>query len=159
MTEYQLDDVDKQLLNHLQENSRYTAIELADEVGVSDNTIHNRMARLEDAGIITGYTATVDHERAGLPLLFHFTCTARISERGTVADEIIRIPQVLEVTELMTGQENLQIKAVAGTDEDITRLAEKIDDLDLEINDENLVREDHSKSIDFVAVSDMIDEA
>lgn len=154
MTEYQIDDVDKRLLNLLQENARYTAIELAEEVGVSDNTIHNRMGRLEEAGIITGYIATVDHDEVGLNLYFLFTCTSRIRERAEVAEAAMEIPQVLEVTELMTGQENLSIKAVGSKDEEITSIAEKIDDLATEIKDENLIRAEHSKPLDFVELVD-----
>ncbi|PSP54748.1 hypothetical protein BRC74_00495 [Halobacteriales archaeon QH_7_68_42] len=52
-----LDEVDKQILRRLQDNARYTAVELAEAVGVSDNTVHNRMDRLEAADVITGYTA------------------------------------------------------------------------------------------------------
>lgn len=149
---YSLDEVDKQLLNLLQENARYTAIDLAERIGVSDNTVHNRMNQLEDAGVITGYSASISPERAGLDLYFHFTCTARISQRSTVAEEAMAFPEVLEVTELMTGQQNLLIKMVGADDHDITKLAEQIDQLDLEINDENLIRAEHTKPLDFVSV-------
>ncbi|WP_207586735.1 Lrp/AsnC family transcriptional regulator [Halomontanus rarus] len=157
MTNYQLDDVDRQLLNLLQEDARYKAIELAEEVGVSDNTVHNRMERLEDEGVITGYTATTDYDRTGLRLHFHFTCTARISQRATVAEEAMALPQVVEVTELMTGHENLHLKAVGAEDEDITAIAERLDELSLEINDENLIRSEHTKPLDYVEVLKLVD--
>ncbi|WP_255169812.1 Lrp/AsnC family transcriptional regulator [Natrononativus amylolyticus] len=158
MTAYQLDEVDRQLLTLLQENARYTAIELADEIGVSDNTIHNRMRRLEEANVITGYTTTTDYERAGLRLYFHFSCTARISERSAVAKEAMALPQVVEVTELMTGHENLHLKAVGAEDEDITAIAERLDELALEINDENLIRAEHTTPLDYVEVLELVDE-
>ena len=156
MAFYELDDIDKQLLNLLQENARYKAIELADEIGVSDNTIHNRMEQLEEANIITGYTTTSDSEQVGLRLHFHFTCTARISERSEVADEAMALPQVVEVTELMTGHENLHLKAVGAEDEDITAVAEQLDNLALEINDENLIRTERTKALDYVKVLDLV---
>lgn len=152
----QLDDIDKQLLNLLQEDARHTAIEIAEEIGVSDNTVHNRMERLEADGVITGYTTTIDHDRAGLPLYFHFSCTARISERAAVADEVIAIPEVLEVTELMTGHQNLQIKVVGVEDEDITRVAEQLDELALEIEDENLIRAEHEAPVNLIKISERI---
>ena len=154
---YTLDDVDKQILNALQENARYTAIELAEAVGVSDNTIHNRIDRLEEAGIVTGYTTNIDFRKIGLRLYFHFTCTAAISERATVAERAMELSQVLEVTELMTGQENLHIKAVGGEDRDITHVAEQLDQLPLEINDENLIRAEHTDSLDYVELSGLIE--
>lgn len=152
MTEYTLDDVDKQLLNLLQENARSKAIELAEKIGVSDNTIHNRMEQLEDAGIITGYTTAIDRDKTGLRLYFHFSCTARISNRSDVAEKALALPQVTEVTELMTGQENIHIKAVGAEDRDITHLAEQLDNLNLEINDENLIRTEHTTPLDYVEI-------
>ena len=149
-----LDEVDKEILRRLQDNARYTAVELAEAVGVSDNTVHNRMDRLEAADVITGYTATIDPERAGFEFVFLFTCTVRISERTRVADEIIGMSGVIQVTQLMTGQHNLLIRAVGRDDEDITRLAERIDGLQLEINDESLVRAEHTAALDFVKVTD-----
>jgi DNA-binding Lrp family transcriptional regulator len=154
----ELDEVDRQLLSHLQDDARHTAIELAETVGVSDNTIHNRMASLEDAGIITGYRTSIDYEQAGFGLYFHFTCTARISQRREVAEQAMALPPVLEVTELMTGQNNLHIKMIGVDDEDITRLAERLDDLPLEINDENLIRAEDDVPLDFVEIVDWLDE-
>ena len=158
MGTYQLDDVDKQLLNLLQENARYKAVELAEELGVSDNTIHNRMERLEEENIITGYTTTTDYDRSGLRLYFHFSCTARISERSDVAEEAMALPQVVEVTELMTGHENIHLKAVGAEDEDITAVAEQLDNLSLEINDENLIRAERTRPLDYVEVLEIVDE-
>lgn len=154
MPDYELDDVDKQLLTLLEENSRYTAIQLAEQTGVSDNTVHNRMERLQNAGVITGYTTSVDHEQVGLELYFHFSCTCRISDRAEVAQEALDVPGVLEVTELMTGQENLSIKAIGHEDEDITAIAEALDNLRLEINDENLIRAEHISHYDYSNLPD-----
>lgn len=158
MTAYELDDVDRRLLNLLQQDARYTAIELAEEVGVSDNTIHNRMDRLEEAGVITGYNAAVAYDKTGFDLYFQFSCTARVSDRSDVAEQILSIPAVVEVTELMTGQENLQVKALGRKNEEITEIAEQIDDLSVEINDENLIRSERSTSLDFVEVTEGLAE-
>lgn len=152
MADYELDDVERQLVTLLQENARYTAVEMAEKVGVSDNTVHKRMSRLEEEGVITGYNASVDHDKTGLALYFIFICTARISKRSDVAEQAMAIPEVVEVTELMTGQQNLHIKLLGAEDEDITRLAEQIDQLDLEINDENLLRGEHKKPMDYTKV-------
>lgn len=156
MDNYELDDVDRQLLSLLQENARYTGIELAEAVGVSDNTIHNRIDRLEEAGVVEGYAADVDHDRVGVELYFEFTCTTRIRDRTDVAEAALELPQVVEVTELMTGEHNLHIKALGAVDEDITYIAEQLDDLALEINDENLVRRERRPAMDFEALGDVL---
>ncbi len=148
----QLDEIDAHLLTLLQEDSRYPATELAEEIGVSDNTIHNRMTLLEEAGVIDGYTTTIDPRDVGLQFYYHFTCTTPISDRADVAEQVISYPEVLEVTQLMTGQENLHIKLVGETDQDITRMAEELDELNLEINDENLIRAEHRSLLDIGGV-------
>ena len=155
---YQLDDVDKRLLSLLQEDARYTATDLAERIGVSDNTIHNRMRRLEEADVIDGYTARIDHRRTGLSLYFLFTCTVRIGRRSEIAEEALAIPEVIEVTELMTGEHNLLIKVIGAEDRDITRIAEQIDELDLEINDESLIRAEHTDALDYTQVGGMLRE-
>ena len=156
MTTYRIDDVDRQILNLLQKDARYTAIELAERVGVSDNTIHNRMGRLEEEGVITGYTARVDHNRTGLSLFFLFICTARVSERSDVADAVLALPQVVEVTEVMSGEENLLVKVYGAEDEDITHVAEELDGLALRVNDEKLIKVEHSQPLDYVEVEDIV---
>lgn len=159
MQGYAVDDIDEQLIELLQEDARYTAIELAETIGVSDNTVHNRMDRLESEGVITGYAATVDHDRIGLDRFFSIVCTARISDRSAVVEEISEIPQVVEVTELMTGDRNVHVKAIGAEDEDITRVAQQINELPVEINDENLIRSEHTSRLDVGALSELLDKA
>lgn len=158
MDGHSLDDVDVALLNLLQADSRQPAIELAERIGVSDNTVHNRIGRLQDEGVITGFTTTLDTDALGFELYFMFTCTARISQRADVARQVRAIPAVTEVTELMTGQRNLLVKAVGGVDEDITSIAERIDDLDLEITDEYLIRAEHTNPIDPDAIVELLSD-
>lgn len=153
MADLSVDEIDQQLLTLLQENARYTAVELAERIGVSDNTIHNRLEALEEAGIITGYSATVPPKEVGLDFYFMFVCTARISDRKTVAENALSMTEVIEVTELMTGQRNLHIKAVGSEHNDITRTAQQLDNLELEVNDEFLIRDEHLTPLDFNSVA------
>jgi Lrp/AsnC family leucine-responsive transcriptional regulator len=55
-----VDDVDRQLLSALRTNARATYAELARMVGLSGPAVHERVAKLEAAGVITGYHAAVD---------------------------------------------------------------------------------------------------
>jgi DNA-binding Lrp family transcriptional regulator len=155
VSDYELDSVDRQLLRLLQENARYTAIELAERVGVSDNTVHNRMERLEEAGVVRGYQADVDHGRTGLDLYFMFSCTARISDRGAVAETLLDVQGVVEVVELMTGRHNLLVKALGAKGEDITRIAEAVDGHEVEIEDENLIRSERVQAVDYEALNEL----
>ena len=149
-----LDSVDRSILHHLQENARNNITDIANEVGVSGNTVRNRMEELEEKGIIKGYSVDIDYKEAGLDLHFAFTCTASISKREELARDILAIPGVIEVREFMTGQENIYLEALGTDAEDITRIAHEIDELGAEIHIEKLIRNDFSKLFSTFAPSE-----
>jgi Lrp/AsnC family leucine-responsive transcriptional regulator len=60
-----VDDVDRKLLDALRANARATYAELARTVGLSAPAAHERVAKLEAAGVITGYHAGVRPEAVG----------------------------------------------------------------------------------------------
>lgn len=61
-----MDDIDRVLVAELQQNGRQTFAELARLVGLSPPAVHDRVAKLEAAGVITGYTAQVDPATLGM---------------------------------------------------------------------------------------------
>ena len=60
-----MDAVDRQLLDALRANARATYAELARVVGLSAPAVHERVGKLEAAGVITGYHASVAPESLG----------------------------------------------------------------------------------------------
>ncbi|MEU4539933.1 Lrp/AsnC family transcriptional regulator [Streptosporangium sp. NPDC023825] len=56
-----LDAIDREILFHLRRDGRLTNVELARRVGLTPPPCLRRVKRLEEAGVITGYRATVDH--------------------------------------------------------------------------------------------------
>jgi Lrp/AsnC family transcriptional regulator for asnA, asnC and gidA len=60
-----LDDVNLKILDKLSEDSSTPFVEIAKQIGVSDATIHLRVRRLVDAGIINKFTLSVDNDRLG----------------------------------------------------------------------------------------------
>ncbi|MEQ4720750.1 Lrp/AsnC family transcriptional regulator [Nonomuraea sp. B19D2] len=63
--ELSLDATDREILFQLQRNGRLTNVELARRVGLTPPPCLRRVKRLEDAGVISGYRATVNHELLG----------------------------------------------------------------------------------------------
>jgi Lrp/AsnC family transcriptional regulator, leucine-responsive regulatory protein len=61
-------DVDRALLSALARDGRASFTELAERVGLSVSAVHQRVRRLEQRGLITGYAAKVDAKAVGLPL-------------------------------------------------------------------------------------------
>jgi Lrp/AsnC family transcriptional regulator, leucine-responsive regulatory protein len=61
-----LDDVDRRLLEALQRDGRVGYAELGRIIGLSPSAVTDRVRRLEESGVITGYTCEVDPEKLGL---------------------------------------------------------------------------------------------
>jgi Lrp/AsnC family leucine-responsive transcriptional regulator len=60
-----MDAVDRRLLDVLRADGRASYAELARSVGLSSSAVHERVAKLESAGVITGYRAVVDPHFVG----------------------------------------------------------------------------------------------
>jgi Lrp/AsnC family transcriptional regulator, leucine-responsive regulatory protein len=69
--ERRLDDIDWQLVVALQQQGRASFRELGQLVGLSPPATAERVRRLEEAGVITGYRAQVDVRKLERPLLVH----------------------------------------------------------------------------------------
>src|SRR5689334_22444213 len=63
-----LDDVNRQLLRELEADARLSNAELARRVNLSAPAVADRVRRLEQAGVITGYRAVIDPRALGYPL-------------------------------------------------------------------------------------------
>ena len=110
---YQLDEIDNQILELLIENTRMPYTEIAKKLIISAGTVHVRVRKMEEAGIITGSTLNIDYSKMG----FSFTAYVGIYLSKTtltqhVIDELRKIPYVV-VAHQTTGQYNIfcEIKA------------------------------------------------
>ncbi|MHB8450431.1 MAG: Lrp/AsnC family transcriptional regulator [Mycobacteriales bacterium] len=63
-----LEDSDRAIVRHLSGAARLSFTELAKRTGLSVSTVHQRVRRLEERGVLTGYRASVDAQEVGLPL-------------------------------------------------------------------------------------------
>ena len=137
----EIDDTDREILYALQDDARnISSGEIAERTGTSGSTVRKRIQRLESEKVIKGYSADIDYQKAGYPLRMLLFCTAPIPERGDIISDILDIPGVVSVQELVTGEENLLVTAVGEDDSDITPVAQELLDFGLTITDEVLVR-------------------
>lgn len=143
---HDLDDVDKEILYLLQEDSRnHTNSQISDAVGISPSTVGKRLKKLESVGIIQGYHLTLDYNGAGYPLRVLFICTTPITDRSELIRDVLDLPGVISVRELMTGQNNVHIEVVGKANDDITSLATTINEMGIQINEEVLVKNQYLK--------------
>lgn len=139
-----IDTVDERILYHLAQEARHTsAPEIAEKVDVSAPTIRNRIQRLEDDGVIKGYHAHIDYERIDSRLTNLFLCTTGATDRERFAKRVLTVPGVVNVREVMTGREDLRVKAVGTDMDDLTRIAQEIRALGIEIEDEVMIHREY----------------
>lgn len=139
-----MDDLDRCVLYSLQGDARnVSASTIADRVDVSARTVRNRIHRLEEAGVIRGYRLDVDYESAGFQLHTMIVCTAPISDREELARAALEVAGVVAVQEIMTGDENLNVEVVGTDGDDLSRITRDLNDLGLEINDEDIIRNEY----------------
>ncbi|MCJ1705504.1 Lrp/AsnC family transcriptional regulator [Rathayibacter sp. VKM Ac-2926] len=79
-----MDAVDRKILAELQANGRISLTDLAARVTLSVSPCHRRVRALEQAGVITGYRARLDHAALGLGFQALIFVTMRSSDRDTL---------------------------------------------------------------------------
>lgn len=137
---YRLDEIDRRIIYELMVDARNTSAPMiADDVNVSAATVRNRLARLEDLGIVRGYRTVVDFERADGSLTTLFQCNVPVDERDVHARTARSIPGVINVRTLMTGKRNLHVLAVGADTSALVRVGHALTTLGIEIVDEDLV--------------------
>jgi Lrp/AsnC family transcriptional regulator, leucine-responsive regulatory protein len=107
-----LDTVDTALLAALQHDGRASVTQLSRQVHMSPSAVAERLRRLEETGVITGYRASVDPERLGYGILA-FLRLRYPSSNYTALDKMLdATPEVLEAHHV-TGDDCFILKIVA----------------------------------------------
>jgi len=113
-----LDKVDREILTILQKDSSKPYVEIANELGVTDGTIHQRVKKLKKLGIIKGFTLELDNEAIGLGSLSYAFITVNPGFLELISKELSTYPNILEVHETH-NQGDIQIKIRAASQEEI----------------------------------------
>lgn len=109
-----LDETDKALLMHLQNDAKLTTKELAGRLNLSPTPVYERIRKLENEGVIKKYVALVDREKIGKDLMI--LCNIRLKEHEKEAgamfvQEIVKMPEVIECLNV-SGDYDFIIKVV-----------------------------------------------
>ena len=92
-----LDSFDQKILVVLRENARATNVEIAQRVGLSEAPCSRRIRRLEELGVIEGYTARLNPEAVGLGFRAYVTLVLDYLTGSTAQQFIDRIGEIPEV--------------------------------------------------------------
>ncbi len=107
--ERQLDGVGWRLLRLLQENARLSFRQLGEAVGLTAPAVAERVRRLEDTGILTGYYAAIDLAKVGLPIQAFIHLTTNSQQSGRFRKAVLDIPEIIECY-CVTGNESYILK-------------------------------------------------
>ena len=108
-----MDSTDQQLIALLRQDARLTVATLAQKLGVSRGTVTNRLRKLEDEGVITGYHARLNPAAVGQAMLVFVELKMAIKSDevfNQVKAQIGHVPHVLEC-HLVTGDFDFLVKA------------------------------------------------
>ena len=124
-----LDERDLVILRALQEDARATFAEIGERVGLAASTVHERVRKLEWAGVIRGYRAEIDPESLGL-FVTSMVSVMPLDPRqpDDLPDRVRELPEV-EACHSVAGDENYILKVRTRTTSDLEdflrRLREK----------------------------------
>jgi Lrp/AsnC family transcriptional regulator, leucine-responsive regulatory protein len=105
-----LDETDLRILACLVEDARLSQRALAREIGMSQTTISERIARLEEMGVIRRYSALLDFNILGWPTsVFVGIQTDQGGEQRRLAKELLAMPEV-ESVDLVMGPVDLMVR-------------------------------------------------
>jgi DNA-binding Lrp family transcriptional regulator len=109
-----LDDKDRALLRHLQDDARVTSTELAKRVDLSPPGLQKRVRKLEEMGVIEGYKTLLNREALGFDMLCFVQVTLRRHEPEAIRSFKERIKSMTEVMEChhITGEYDYLLKIV-----------------------------------------------
>lgn len=120
-----LDALDRSIIDILRLDARTSSRSIARQLGVSAGSVGQRIARLEENGVITGYTAIVDPAQLGRSLAFVVGLQMNQGNAMEVAlDELIAFPEVDEVL-VLTGRWDLLVIGRVADPEQLNTLLTK----------------------------------
>lgn len=144
-----LDDIERGILYCLQTDARnVTNAEISDRLGVSPTTVGTRIEDLETAEIVKTYDAVIDFEKAGFPYRLVLFATAPTEIRSGLAEELLDVHGVIQVRELLSGTENLQIEVVGRTRDEVAESVTAVENTPVELDRSEIVKNQYSKPFD-----------
>jgi|SRR5690606_12478864 len=139
MAKFKLDNIDHQILDMLIDNSRVPFTDIAKKHNVSAGTIHVRVKKMEDAGIITGSSLTVDYKKLGYSFIAYVGIYLnKTSQTKFVLERLKSIPNVT-VAHITTGKFNIFCKIRAKSTTHAKDIIYQIDDIEGVLRTETMI--------------------
>lgn len=130
MGKFKLDETDHKILDLLIDNTRIPFTDIAKKLEISAGTVHVRVKKMEDAGIITGSSLQVDYEKLGYSFIAYVGIFIfKTSQTQFVLERISEIP-FITVAHVTTGKFNIFCKIRARDTAHAKEIIYEIDDIE-----------------------------
>jgi len=121
----EIDAVDARILAALVDDARASVAVLARLVGLSAPTVSERIARLEDAGVIEGYTLTISPKALGLPIAAWLRIRPIPGQLQKVAEILRELPEIVECDRI-TGEDCFIARAHVASIDALEKLIDQV---------------------------------
>jgi Lrp/AsnC family leucine-responsive transcriptional regulator len=125
MSESDLDFIDLRIIEVLQRDGRASHSAIGEMVGLSQPSVHERVKKLEQRGVIRGYAALVDPESLGLHVLAFLAVRLSDYRPEDIAKAVAGMPEVIE-THHIAGEECFMLKVRCHTTRELQDVLERV---------------------------------
>jgi Lrp/AsnC family leucine-responsive transcriptional regulator len=124
MNDVVLDAVDRQIISAMAQDGRISFAELGRRVSMSSPAVTERVRRLEQAGVITGYRAEIDPRALGYSLTAIVRVKPAVRQLAKIAELAADIPQIEECLRI-TGEDCFYMKLHLGAIEELPSVLDR----------------------------------
>ena len=139
MAKINLDEIDHQILDILIDNTRVPFTEISKRLLISAGTVHVRVKKMEDAGIIKGSSLNLDYVKLGYSFIAYVGIFLEKTQKTEyVLGELTKIPYVT-VAHITTGKFNIFCKVRARNTKNAKDIIFMIDDIEGVLRTETMI--------------------
>ncbi|MQA86547.1 MAG: AsnC family transcriptional regulator [Streptosporangiales bacterium] len=121
-----MEDLDRRIASLLARDGRMSFTDLARETGLSVSAVHQRVRRLQERGVIRGFTALLDADTIGLPLTAFVSIKPIDPAAPDDAPERLQHLEAIEACHSVAGEESYILKVRVGSPGELEDLLQEI---------------------------------
>ncbi|MGI9379034.1 MAG: Lrp/AsnC family transcriptional regulator [Methyloligellaceae bacterium] len=122
------DELDRRIINLLQVNARAPVSELAGKLGIARSTVHERIKKLEQRGVIRGYTVQLNEGLPGNEAQALVMLSVRQQNNRQLVERLATYPEI-KICLAVSGQYDLFLEVATPLLEDLDSLLDEIADI------------------------------
>ena len=130
MSKIKLDEIDHQILDLLIDNTRTAFTDIAKKLLISAGTVHVRVKKMEDAGIIKGSSLTLDYKKLGYTFIAYIGIFLEKTQQTKFVLKNLEAVPFVTVAHITTGKFNIFCKVRAKSTDHAKQIIFDIDDIE-----------------------------